>query len=142
MKTPFYSIMYRTFHAQRNDLRPYMETIGLSQGQPKILNYLVIHDRCKQVDLATSCDIKAATVSTILNNMEESGLIKRLNHVSDRRSGCITITDKGRIAQAKWMEHCVEIEEKSLANFTDEEKAQFTEYLCRMYKNLSDKEME
>lgn len=142
MKTPFYSIVYRNFHAQRNYLRPFMETIGLSQGQPKILNYLVNHDRCKQVDLATSCDIKAATVSTILNNMEEAGLINRLNLVNDRRSGCIQITDKGREAQEKWMEHCIEIEKKSLANFTEEEKQQFIDYLCRMYQNLSGKELE
>lgn len=56
MDTPFTIVMYRTFHAQRNAIRPGMADIGLSPGQPKILHYLLNHDGCMQRELADACD--------------------------------------------------------------------------------------
>lgn len=77
MDTPFTIVMYRTFHAQRNAIRPGMADIGLSPGQPKILHYLLNHDGCMQRELADACDIEPATVSRLLDKMEEDGLVRR-----------------------------------------------------------------
>ena len=142
MNTPFYSIVYRAHHALRNRLRPLAEEIGLSNGQPKILNYLIHHDRCKQIDLALDNDIKPATVSSILNNMEEAGLLERLNVENDKRSGCIAMSEKGRLAQAEWLNKCHAIEEIALKDFNEVEKEQFEVFLKRMYFNLCDKELD
>lgn len=52
MKTPFHLIILKAFHAQRNQVRPYMAELGLSPGQPKILGFLTLRDRCMQKELA------------------------------------------------------------------------------------------
>ena len=52
MKTPFHLLLIRTYHAQKNRLRPEMAGIGLSPGQPKILNRLMEKDCCMQKKLA------------------------------------------------------------------------------------------
>lgn len=77
MNAPFTILVYRAYHAQRNALRPGMNAVGLSPGQPKILHYLLTHDGCMQRELADSCDIEPATVSRLLDKMEEDGLVRR-----------------------------------------------------------------
>lgn len=142
MKTALYSILMKTYHAQRASIRPYMKDIGLSAGQPKILNYLVNHKECSQREIALGCDIEPATVSKLLDNMESKGLLERRRLHNDRRSFAIVISDKGRIAQKKWRTHCLAVEADALCDFTEEEKDHLREYLCRMYKNLTKRELE
>lgn len=142
MKTPLYSILMKTYHAQRAKIRPYMKDIGLSVGQPKILNYLVAHDECSQRDIATGCDIEPATVSKILDTMEVKGLVERKRIQGDRRSFAIGISEQGKAAQKKWRAHCLDVEADALCDFSEEEKENLRQYLCRMYKNLTDRELE
>ena len=77
MNTPFHLMILKAFSAQRNTIRPRMAGLGLSPGQPKILNILTMRGECLQKDLAEACDIEPATVSKLLNNMEENHLITR-----------------------------------------------------------------
>lgn len=142
MKTPFHLILLKAFHAQRNRVRPSMAEIGLSPGQPKILSHLASHDRCMQKDLAAVCEIEPATVSKLLNGMEEAGLVRRELAQGDKRAGCVSITDKGRALQAQARTRFEEIVARELDGFSEREKEEFTSYLCRMYKNLTGREME
>ena len=96
MKTPFYLLVYKTFHAQKNRIRPGMGTLGLSTGQPKVLSYLMRHESCLQKELAEAFDIRPATISHILSNMEEKGLIRRTADENDQRQKQVTATEKGR----------------------------------------------
>ncbi len=137
MKTPFHLILLKTFHAQRNCVRPSMAEIGLSPGQPKILNFLAAHNRCMQKELAAECEIEPATVSRLLNGMEEAGLIRREQTPGDKRAGCIVLTPKGEAIQKQASERFDQIMEKELQGFTEEERNQFSSYLSRMYKNLT-----
>lgn len=137
MNTPFHLILFKTFSAQRNAIRPYMAEAGLSPGQPKILTYLSLHNNCIQKDLAKACDIEPATVSSLLNVMEENGLIKRLAIKENKRAFCISITDKGLEAHKKIEGFFQQIEAASLSGFSEEEINLFKTYLCRMYKNLT-----
>lgn len=132
----------QTHHAQKNKLRPGMVKIGLSPGQPKILTYLTKNNHCMQKEIATALDIEPATVSQLLNNMAQAGLIQRSALAERKRAESVSITDKGREAQKKWQQICTEIEEVSLQGFTSEEQEQFLNYLSRMYQNLTGKVLE
>ena len=137
MKTPFHLIILKAFHAQRNQVRPYMAELGLSPGQPKILGLLTLRDRCMQKELAAACEIEPATISRLLSTMESAGLIQREPAPGDRRAECISITSAGKQAQKKMQYHFDQVENISLSGFTETEKKQFVEYLCRMYHNLT-----
>lgn len=50
---------------------------GLTPGQPKILDYLINHDGAIQREIAVSCHIEPASLTTILNGMENKGYIER-----------------------------------------------------------------
>ncbi|MHC1772112.1 MAG: MarR family winged helix-turn-helix transcriptional regulator [Flexilinea sp.] len=142
MKTNLEMVLSRTFHAQKNKIRPGMADIGLSSGQPKVLDYLSRRDNCMQKDIAAALDIEPATVSQILGNMEQAGLIKRLEPTERRRAESVSLTEKGREYYEKWQLLCKEVEEISLKGFSQNEKEQYLDYLSRMYRNLTGRVLE
>ena len=72
---------------------------GLTIGQPKVLDYLKGHDGSSQKDIARACFIEAGSLTTILNGMEEKGLIERRTLNGNRRSYHIFMTDEGKKKQ-------------------------------------------
>jgi Transcriptional regulators len=142
MSVGLHMAINKTYHAQKNKTRPGMLGIGLSPGQPKILSYLIKNNHCMQKEIAAALDIDPATVSQILNNMVQAGLIQRSALAERRRAESVSITEKGREVHEKWQLLCKEIEEISLNGFTGEEREQFLDYLHRMYQNLTGKVLE
>lgn len=142
MEAELHLALIRTFHAQKNKTRPGMTEIGLTPGQPKVLRYLSHHDCCMQKEIAQALDIEPATVSQILNNMTQAGLVRKSEPAERRRAESISITEKGRECLEKWVQLCNRIDEISLAGFTPEERRQFFDYFGRMYRNLTGKDLE
>ena len=54
-----------------------LKDTGLTLGQPKVLDYLKDHDGASQKEIAAGCLIEAGSLTSILNRMEEKGLIER-----------------------------------------------------------------
>ena len=48
---------------------------GLTPGQPKILDYLLHHDGAIQKEIAIFCHIEPASLTAILNGMENKGIL-------------------------------------------------------------------
>ena len=92
-------------------------------------------------DIAKECDVESATVSKILDNLEEKGMITKAINPQNKRAYQLNLTVEGQKALEKWDEHCLEIEQISLKGFSEEEKQQFQDYLSRMYTNLTGKEI-
>jgi len=140
-KTPLYVILFKVFHAQRGHSRPYMESIGLSPGQPKLLNHLIQHGECLQKDLAAALDVEPGTVSKLLGGMEESGYITRNSIAGDKRAILISLTEEGRKRQELYSNHMKQVAEQMMQDFSAEEKEAFENLLCRAYRNLTEKEI-
>ena len=69
--------------------------LGLSPGQPKILECLALHGECEQKTIAEYCEIEPATAGNILTRMEAAGLVIRRNRPGNRRSLYVSLTDRG-----------------------------------------------
>lgn len=136
MENTFHMLLYRALHAQRSYLQPCLGRLGLGSGQPKLLCYLAGHGECSQRELADYFEIDPAAVSRMLDSLEKGGFVTRREDRSDRRTGCITLTQKGRSTSAAWQEYCREMEEKMLGGFTDKERQLFAGLLSRAYHNL------
>lgn len=143
MKTTFHFLSFKTFHAQRNKIRLNMvDEFGLSPGQPKVLRYISMHTDCKLKDIAEECDVEPATVSKLLNGLEDLKMLTREIDPQNKRALKLRITQRGIEALEKWNSHCHEVEEMSLMGFSDEERQQFENYLSRMYTNLTGREID
>lgn len=75
---------------------------NLSKGQPKILEYLYENDGAVQKDIAKSCFIEQATVTSILARMEKNELIIRKVDPDNRRFQFVYLTEKGKV-EAKFV---------------------------------------
>lgn len=137
MSVPFSIALHKCYRAQSNVLRPLIAEIGLSPGQPKILDFLLRHEGCMQKDLAALCDIEPATVSRLLDKLEHDGLIRRASAAGDKRAAIVSLTDAGRSRQVRLQTLRSQAEAQSLAGFSGPEREQFYAYLERFYYNLT-----
>ena len=129
MKTPFYLMLFKTQHAQSKKNRETMDEYHLSPGQPKVLRYLNAHQDCKLKDIADECDIESATVSKMIDNLEKKEMLTREINPKNKRAYQLNITEYGKESLKKWNAHCIEIENISLKDFSEEEKEQFEDFL-------------
>lgn len=68
---------------------------GLTSGQPKVLDYLRDHNGANQREIAAACHIEPGSLTSVLNRMEEKGLIERRMLDGNRRTFYIFMTDEG-----------------------------------------------
>ncbi len=114
-----------------------LKDTGLTLGQPKVLDFLKDHDGASQKEIAAGCLIEAGSLTSILNRMEEKGLIERKMLNGNRRTFHIFMTEKGKENQKKVEQAFQKIEETAKEGISREELGQFMEIYHRIYRNLS-----
>ena len=114
--------------------------LGLTEGQPKVLNYLHQHNGCSQKDLAKHCHIQPATMTSLLGNLEKGELIYREVNQEDRRVTNVFLTEKGFEFQQRVKEVFAQIDERCFAGFSEDERNEVLQYLDRIYHNLKEGE--
>jgi len=101
---------------------------------------LLIADCDKQWTQQCLCDklfIDKVTMVKVLDYLEEKGYIKRVTNPEDRRQKMIEPTAKAQKDIPLIKERVKEMNEKTLAGFSKEEKKQFVEMMQRVNDNLS-----
>lgn len=115
-----------------------LKDTGLTLGQPKVLDYLKDYDGVSQREIAAGCFIEAGSLTSILNRMEEKGLIERKMLNGNRRTFHIFMTEAGKKNQKLIEEAFVQIEEIALYNISEEEQKIFMEIFHRICRNLAE----
>ena len=113
----------------------FMEQVK-SSGQPKVLDYLRDHNGANQKEIASACHIEPGSLTSVLNRMEENGLIERRMLDGNRRTFYIFMTEKGTQLKNIVEKNFVSIEEKAFRNISSEEQAAFMETFSKIYVNL------
>lgn len=138
MKPLFNTLIFRLYRLEQEYLRPYAKTLDLSSGQPRILRYLSRNDGCMQIDLANYYAITSATVSSILDGLEEKGMVRRVGVKDDRRSFAVCLTELGKRTAEKWDEYLKQSIDKTLEGFSEGEIQQFENFIVRAINNLQE----
>lgn len=99
---------------------------GLTAGQPKVLDYLGLHDGSIQKRIAAGCQIDPATLTGVLGRMEEKGLIERRSLNGDRRSLYVYLTAEGWEKQKLVRSVLERLEEEVLSGLTPDRRAALT----------------
>jgi len=108
----------------------------LTLGQPKILDYLKDHDGASQKEIAAACYIEAASLTSILNRMEEKGMIERRMLNGNRRSFYIFMTPFGKELQEEVVNSFTMLEEEAFRNIPEEKKEELIDLLLTIHNNL------
>lgn len=112
--------------------------MGLSSGQPKILDFLLQHGEADQKTIAAYCEIELTTVGSILLRMENSGLILRRQKDGNRRSLYVSLTNAGKEKAEKLMEIFRNIEADATANLSAQEMETLNRLLCQICTDLQE----
>lgn len=113
---------------------------GLTVGQPKVLDYLGRHDGSVQKAIAAGCQIDPATLTGLLNRMEEKGLIRRCNEDGNRRSLHVYLTEQGWAKQREVRQTMERQSEVVQAGLSEEQRAQLLDCLYKVCANMTDME--
>ena len=138
MNDSFHYLSMANHMMVQKKLMEQLKDTGLTLGQPRVLDYLKDHDGASQKEIAAGCLIEAGSLTSILNRMEEKGLIERKMLNGNRRTFHIFMTESGKKNQKLVEETFEKIEETALNNVSEEEQKVFMEIFLRIYRNLAE----
>ena len=112
--------------------------LGLTAGQPKVLDFLRTHEEADQKTIASYCEIEQTTVGSILLRMEKAGLIVRRQHEGNRRSLFVSLTDKGKEAAQQTAHIFQHAETPLMSALTEDEQETLKKLLMKVCGAISD----
>lgn len=121
----------------QKELLARLKDTGLTIGQPKILDYLKDHDGAGQKDIAHGCHIEPGTLTTLLNRMEDIGLVERRTLNGNRRSLYVFLTEKGKQQVALVTEAFSAMEEEAFRGISETECEILMRLMHQVYENIS-----
>lgn len=130
--------MVRMEAARKRILHPYFQKLGLTPGQPRILNKLFERDHVSQRELADRCSMDVATLSRSLDKLEEAGYVSRQKHPDCRRSFLIVLTEAGREKAAEVHENFSRMDGQIWKGIDEEEMERFLSCAQKIIRNLEE----
>ena len=137
MSHSFHYLIMAEHSIFQKELLNRLKDTGLTIGQPKVLDYLKDHDGAGQKDIARGCHIEPCTLTTILNRMEDAGLVERRMLNGNRRSLYVFLTGKGKEQLKLVTEAFSEMEEEAFRGISETERKTFMDLMLRVYENIS-----
>lgn len=97
------------------------DAYDLTPQQFGLLRFLWEEDGITQVELSSRSQIDRTTIGGLIDRLEQSGLLVRLPHRSDRRAHLIRLTDAGRSLKNELLPLGEELQRRILSPLSDEE---------------------
>lgn len=120
---------------------PELTTYDLTPSQYKIIKYLMYNDGTdvRQRDIEKAFSMTNPTVTGILQNLEKSGWIERIENENDARSKVIKLTKKSLNRKDELYEIGESLESKFTCGLSKEEKKELKILLKKMINSLEKK---
>ena len=130
------AMMYLT-RMWHNDMRKKNDAVGLNESYRNILIHIVHHDGLNQREIMQKTQHSAASVSLMISQMEQDGLIYKTPDEADKRNMHIHVTEKGQAEDDKGRMMADRLTEDYLKVLSDEE---CTELLALVSKVIDSRE--
>jgi DNA-binding MarR family transcriptional regulator len=114
--------------------------LDIGPGQGRILFALLQQDGVPINELIKKTLLRKSTLSELLDNLENAGLVKRVQSEEDRRKVLIELTKKTKQMLNVYIEVSVEMTKIFYKGFQHEEIDQFESFLQRVLDNLVQRE--
>lgn len=137
MSHSFHYLIMAEHSIFQKELLNRLKNTGLTIGQPKVLDYLKDHNGAGQKDIARGCHIEPGTLTTILNRMEDAGLVERRMLNGNRRSLYVFLTEKGKEQLKLVTEAFSWMEKEAFRGISETERKTFMDLMLRVYENIS-----
>lgn len=113
-----------------------LNEIGLHVGQEMFFVSMLQEEGMTQSELADRMHVQRATVTNMLQRLEQAGLIERRGDEQDQRVLRVYLTAQGHEIRQRLGQVWREIEDQTTAGMTPEERLLFRRLLLQAYQNL------
>ncbi len=110
----------------------------ISAAQGRVMFPLWRQDNVSFQDLKKETMLSKATLSYMLDNLEEAGHIKRIRSEDDKRTIFIKLTKRNKELQDKYLQVSNEMKDLYYKGFSEKEIDEFESYLRLLLDNLTD----
>ncbi|HPZ42633.1 MAG TPA: MarR family winged helix-turn-helix transcriptional regulator [Bacillota bacterium] len=123
----FFGIFHEKFLSR---YRRYYECLPmLKKNHVKIISVLYQHKHLIPTEIGRLLDIERGSLTALIDQLEEMGLVKRCNDPMDRRKSLISLTPAGRCEMNKIMDNYIQNLSLFFQDVDPGELKQFTESL-------------
>ncbi|MEG2106272.1 MAG: MarR family transcriptional regulator [Clostridia bacterium] len=112
--------------------------IDIHSMQIPLLNYIMEHEGCTQVNIADALRVSSASVALSTKRMAQSGLLDKSIDEKNLRCRRIFITDKGREIAGSGVKICNMLDENMMHGISENEVKVFCDILDKMITNMSE----
>lgn len=130
-------LLSQVAQAYRSLSDTFMDRIGMHRAQATVLCRLFEHDGITQSELAEQLAVQGATVTNMLQRMEEAGLVARQRDPEDNRLVRVYLTDTGRKQERSITEQFMKVEETIFKGLNSQERAMLRKMLKQMLLNMN-----
>lgn len=128
--------IWRVGHLHHHLVHDRLEALNLYRGQHRLLFALWDGDGKTHKELSIRLNVQPATITKMVQRMEQNGFIDRKPDSNDQRVSRVFLTQKGIEIQEKLKQLFLQIEMDEIEGFSKEESDQLQAYLQRIQKNL------
>jgi DNA-binding MarR family transcriptional regulator len=132
-----WELLARFAQAYRSLSDVLMDPLTLHRSQAMVLCKLFHEDGLTQSEIAQQLSVQGATVTDILQRMEEAGMVTRRRDLADNRLVRVYLTDAGREKERFIMEQFLKLESAVFAGFDENERVLLRRLLNRALDNIN-----
>ena len=130
------NLLHRGHHKHRKNMGKH----GMGRGQVMVLITLLENNGLTQTELAEKLKIRPASLGELVDKLEQSGYVERLQNENDKRSLKVYITLDGRNYVNEIVKQKQEEEGEDLCSeLSEEEKFQLSELLQKIIVSMEEK---
>ena len=126
-----WELLTRFAQAYRSLSDELMDQITLHRSQAMVLCKLFAQDGMTQSEIAQQLAVQGATVTDMLQRMEDAGLVSRRRDLEDNRLVRVYLTEAGRDKERFIMEQFLKLEGAVFAGFSESERALLRQLINR-----------
>ncbi len=134
-----WELLAQIAQAYRNLSDSFMEQIDMHRAQATVLCRLFVQNGMTQTEIADQLSIQGATVTSMLQRMEEAHLVTRQRDADDNRLVRVYLTDLGRQKERDITDQFMKLEETIFAGIPDDQRDSLRQMLYKLLGNMTEK---
>lgn len=127
----------RAIHAVGLQLEGPLGHLGITEAEAHILGALANVHECSINELHASFGHKRSTLTSVLDRLEQRGLVKRAPHPTSRRSVLIRLTDRGEEMSRQVAAILLAIEAAVIEQVSQDDVRGFTRVVAAISESVS-----
>src|SRR5437762_3136674 len=132
-----WELLAQVAQAYRGLSDTFMDRIGMHRAQATLLCRLFDQDGMTQSEIAEQLSVQGATITNMLQRMEEAGLVVRRRDPEDNRLVRVYLTGKGREQERAITEQFMKVEEAIFEGLDHQQRTMLRWMLKQILHNMN-----